>query len=265
MSAAVVVKLGGAPLGESAGLLAELAELHHRLPLVVVHGGGNRVTSWLERLGVPTRFEEGRRVTDEAALEVATAVLRGAVNVELVAALRRSGADAVGICGVDGGLLAGRRLAGLGRVVEIAGIQRELLDTLLEAGRLPVVAPLALDEQGTVCNVNADDVAVAIARELGAAHLVLLTDTDGVRDAGGRRVVILEPSAVAVLVESGVIDGGMIPKVRAALDAVADGGAAAAVIADGSIPGAIGRSLADPGFGSRAQAATGAATRAEAR
>ncbi|MFI5254047.1 MAG: acetylglutamate kinase [Candidatus Limnocylindrales bacterium] len=261
MSAVVVVKLGGAPLGESTGLLGELAELHHRLSLVVVHGGGNRVTSWLERLGVPTRFEEGRRVTDEATLEVATAVLRGAVNVELVAALRLAGADAVGISGVDGGLLAGRRLAGLGRVAAIAAVHRELLDTLLDAGRLPVVAPLALDEGGAICNVNADDVAVAIARGLGAAQLILLTDTDGVRDAAGRRLATLEPHAVAALVASGVIDGGMIPKVRAALDAVADGGAGAAVIADGSVSGAIGRALGDQGFGSRALAAT----RAEAR
>jgi acetylglutamate kinase len=261
MSAAIVVKLGGTTLMEGAGVLAELADLCHRAPLVVIHGGGARVTAWLERLGIATRFEAGRRVTDEAALEVAAAVLRGTVNLELVAALRRLGADAVGISGVDGGLLAGRRLPGLGLVAEVTAMRRGLLDGLLADDRLPVVAPLALDEGGAVCNVNADDVAVAIARGIGAAHLVLLTDSDGVRDAQGRRIATLDPAAVATLIDAGVIAGGMIPKVRAALGAVADGGAGEAVIADGSAPGAIERALRDPGFGSRAVAAA----RSEAR
>jgi acetylglutamate kinase len=261
VSAIVVVKLGGTTLAEQEGVLAELAALSGRVPLVVVHGGGVRVTDWLARLGIPTRFEAGRRFTDEAALEVAAAVLRGAVNVELVAALRRLGADAVGVSGVDGGLLSGTRVPGLGLVAEVTAVRRGLLDVLLAGGRLPVVAPLALDADGAVCNVNADDAAVALARGLDAAKLVLLTDTDGVHDAAGRRIGRLAPSAVTGLIDAGVISGGMIPKVRAALDAVADGGAGEAVIADGSAPGALGRALADPDFGSRAAAAPRAGAR----
>jgi acetylglutamate kinase len=256
VSGAIVVKLGGTTLAEQAGVLEELAALSARKPVVVVHGGGARVTALLERLGIATHFEAGRRFTDAAILEVAVAVLRGAVNTELVAALRGLGANAVGLSGVDGGLLEGRLLPGLGLVAEITSVRGQLLDDLLAAGRLPVVAPLALDESGAVCNVNADDVAVAIGRGIGAAQVVLLTDTDGVRDAQDERIATLEARAVGALIDAGVIGAGMIPKVQAALGAVADGGAGEAVIADGSQPRAIERALGDPTFGSRAMAAS---------
>jgi acetylglutamate kinase len=258
VSAAIVVKLGGSTLADQAFVLSELAELSQGTPVVVVHGGGHRVTQWLERMGIATRFEAGRRVTDAAALEVAVAVLRGAVNVELVAALRQLGADAVGISGVDGGMLVGQRQPGLGLVVAVTHADRGLLDALLADGRLPVVAPLALDETGAVCNVNADEAAVAVARGIGAARLVLLTDTDGVNGTDGERIARLDPAAVEGLIAAGVISSGMIPKVRAALLAVADGGAGEAVIADGTAPRALARALGDPGFGSRAIAVTGA-------
>jgi acetylglutamate kinase len=261
VNAAVVVKLGGSTLAEQAGVLAELADLSHGTPVVVVHGGGGRVTDWLARMGIDTRFEAGRRVTDAATLEVAAAVLRGAVNVELVAALRQLGADAVGVSGVDGGMLVGQRQPGLGLVVGVTRADRGLLDALLADGRLPVIAPLALDESGAVCNFNADEAAVAVARGIGAAKLVLLTDTDGVSGADGARLPTLDPATVAGLIEAGVISAGMIPKARAALLAVADGGAGEAVIADGSAPGALARALDDPGFGSRVVAVIGSGAR----
>jgi acetylglutamate kinase len=261
VNAAVVVKLGGSTLVEQAGVLAELSDLSHGTPVVVVHGGGGRVTDWLARVGIDTRFEAGRRVTDAATLEVAAAVLRGAVNVELVAALRQLGADAVGVSGVDGGMLVGQRQPGLGLVVGATRADRGLLDALLADGRLPVIAPLALDESGAVCNVNADEAAVAVARGIGAAKLVLLTDTDGVSGADGARLPTLDPATVAGLIEAGVISAGMIPKARAALLAVADGGAGEAVIADGSAPGALARALDDPGFGSRVAAVIGSGAR----
>ena len=110
MSEIVVVKLGGTTLADQRQVLAEVAAVARKRPVVLVHGGGKRMTEWLERLGVPTRFENGLRVTDPAALEVAAAVLRGVVNSELVAALRDVGCDAVGLSGVDGGLLIGQRL-----------------------------------------------------------------------------------------------------------------------------------------------------------
>jgi len=210
MSSIVVVKLGGTTVAGQEGVLAELAALARHTPLVVVHGGGLRVTDWLARLGVPTRFEDGLRVTDEAALEVAAAVLRGAVNVELVAALRRLGADAVGLSGVDGGLLVAERLPDKGLVATVVDVRRALLDALIVDGRVPVVAPLALDETGVVCNVNADDVAAGIAAGIGARQLVLMTDVDGVRDASGAKLDSLTAQEAEALIDGGVIVGGMV-------------------------------------------------------
>ncbi|HEX4812052.1 MAG TPA: hypothetical protein VFV66_04810, partial [Nonomuraea sp.] len=149
----VVVKLGGTTVAEQDQLLDEIAALARERPVVVVHGGGNRVTEWLGRLGIASRFEHGLRVTDAPALEAAAAVLRGVINVELVAALRGRGVDAVGLSGVDGGIFGGERVPGLGYVARVTGIRRPLLDQLLASGRVPVVAPLALDERGALCTV----------------------------------------------------------------------------------------------------------------
>ena len=174
-----------------------------RRPVVLVHGGGKRITEWLERLGVPSRFEGGLRVTDAASLEVAAAVLRGVVNSELVAGLRDLGVDAVGLSGVDGGLLVAERIPELGLVASVVGLRRDLLDAILVGGQVPVVAPLARDADGIVCNVNADDVAAGIAAGLGARQLVLLTDVDGVRDADGRRLDTLTVAEAEHLIELG--------------------------------------------------------------
>lgn len=251
MNGIVVVKLGGTTLAEQRGLLAQVAALARTRPIVLVHGGGKRVTDWLERLGVPTRFEEGLRVTDEAALEVTAAVLRGSVNVELVAALRELGCDAVGLSGVDGGTLEGDRVPGKGLVVNPTDVRPALLRELLAAGRVPVVAPLALDREGTICNANADDAAAALARELPAERLLLLTDVDGIRDASGARIDRIDGDEAERLIESGVIHGGMIPKVRAALRALADGRGATSVIVDGSHADALRRALEGAGSGTR--------------
>lgn len=247
----IVVKLGGTTVAGQEHILDRVAELARRRPTVVVHGGGKRVTSWLERLDVPTRFEDGLRVTDAAALEVTAAVLRGAVNTELVAALRARGCDAVGLSGVDGGIAVAARVPGKGLVATVTGARGDLLEVLVRAGRVPVVAPLALDEHGAVCNVNADDLAAGLARGLGARHLVLLTDVDGIRGADGRRLPRLTVDEAERLIASGVISGGMIPKVRTALRAVGDDPAAEAIVADSSDPDALGRALSDPGFGTR--------------
>lgn len=250
MSEIAVVKLGGTTLAEQRQVLAEVAQIARQRPVVLVHGGGRRMTEWLDRLGVETRFEGGLRVTDPAALEVAAAVLRGVVNSELVAALRDAGCDAVGLSGVDGGLLIGQRLPGVGLVATVTGVRRDLIDSLLVAGQVPVVAPLARDEGGVVCNVNADDAAAGLAAGLGARQLVLLTDVDGIRGADGRRLDAITPAEAEALIADGTIAGGMIPKVRAALAALAWEGAEA-IIADGSAERALARALGDPSFGTR--------------
>jgi len=250
MSEIVVVKLGGTTLADQKQVLAEVALVARRRPVVLVHGGGKRMTEWLERLGVPTRFEGGLRVTDPAALEVAAAVLRGVVNSELVAALRDVGCDAVGLSGVDGGLLIGERLPHVGLVATVTGIRRDLLDSLLVAGQVPVVAPLARDQEGVVCNVNADDAAAGIAAGLGARQLVLMTDVDGVRGADGHKLDSITVAEAEALIADGTIRGGMVPKVKAALAALAWDDAEA-IIADSSADNALVRALEDPTFGTR--------------
>ncbi len=256
----IVVKLGGTTVAAQEHVLDQVTELAGTRPVIVVHGGGARVTEWLDRLGVPTRFEDGLRVTDEAGLEVAAAVLRGAANVELVAALRARGCDAVGLSGVDGGLLSGRRVPGKGLVATIVEVRPEFVEMLLAAGHVPVVAPLALDEHGSVCNVNADDVAAGLARGLGASRLVLLTDVDGIRGSDGGRIPRIAADEAERLISSGVIGGGMIPKVRAALRGLAVPGASA-VIADGSDPDVLRLALSDGDLGTRITGAGDAAAR----
>jgi len=256
----VVVKLGGTTLADQRQVLAEVAKVARQRPIILVHGGGKRMTEWLERLGVQTRFEGGLRVTDPAALEVAAAVLRGVVNSELVAALRDEGCDAVGLSGVDGGLLIGERVPDLGLVATVVGVRRDLLDSLLVGGQVPVVAPLARDEEGIVCNVNADDAAAGIATGVGATQLVLMTDVDGIRRKDGSKVDSVSADEAQALIDDGTIAGGMVPKVRAALSALA-WDEAEAIIADGSAEHALQRALSDQGFGTRvsARARAGAA------
>jgi len=250
VSEILVVKLGGTTITDQQQVLEEVAAIARQRPVVLVHGGGRRITEWLERLGVPSRFEGGLRVTDPAALEVAAAVLRGVVNSELVAGLRSLGVDAVGLSGVDGGLLVAERIPHLGLVARVVGLRRDLLDAILVGGQVPVVAPLARDEEGIVCNVNADDAAAGIAAGLGARQLVLMTDVDGVRDAEGRRLDSLTVGEAEALIDSGVINGGMVPKIRAALAAVTWEGSEA-IIADSAADRALQRSLSEPTFGTR--------------
>jgi acetylglutamate kinase len=249
-----VVKLGGTTLAEQRTVLDEVARRSRTDRIVLVHGGGKRLTEWLARMGVPSRFEGGLRVTDDAALEVALAVLGGVINGELVAVLRAAGADAVGLRGIDGGLLVAERIPALGRVATVTGAHAGLLAAILAAGGLPVIAPLALDADGVICNVNADDAAAGLAGALGA-RLILLTDTDGVRGADGRRIPLLTDRDTEALIADGVISGGMVPKVRCSLRALA-WGAPETVIADGAAAEALRRALDDPTFGTRSRAAT---------
>jgi len=254
VSEVLVLKLGGTTLVDQAHVLAEVAAVARTRPVVLVHGGGKRITEWLERLGVPSRFEGGLRVTDAASLEVVAAVLRGVINSELVSDLRDRGVDAVGLSGVDGGFMIAERIPNLGLIAHVVGVRRDFIDGLLVAGQIAVVAPLARDEQGIVCNVNADDAAAGIAAGLGARQLVLMTDVDGIRGADGAKIETMTAAEAEALIAAGVIKGGMVPKIRAALQAVGWPGAEA-VIADSSDPHALTRALGDPTFGTRITAA----------
>ena len=184
MSDVVVLKIGGAVLGEEAGALDVVGALHDSgHSLVVVHGGGPLATEWSGRLGLETRFVRGLRVTDAPTRDVALATLTGLTNTRLVAALVARGVPAVGLSGVDGGMLrAEREDAELGLVGRVTLVDSGLLEELLDAGRVPVVAPAALDKKdGEILNVNGDGAAGALAASLGARLLVFVTDVPGVR------------------------------------------------------------------------------------
>lgn len=231
----VVVKVGGSVAGQTNSDADVVAALHDSgTPLVVVHGGGPLVGEWSARLGLETRFEGGLRVTDEPTRDVALAVLTGLANSRLVAALVQRGVPAVGLSGIDGGLLrAERERADLGLVGRVTLVDSSLLEELLEGGRVSVIAPAALEAgTGEILNVNADSVAGAVAAAIGARLLAFITDVPGVRGRDGRLISTLDRDAARSLVEDGTIEGGMLPKVEACLLA-ASAGCRAAIVASG--------------------------------
>jgi len=224
----IVIKLGGSTLGSHDTTVADLVTLQERgvLP-VVVHGGANVVTDWLGRLGISTSFVQGLRVTDAETLKVVIAILAGLVNKELVAAIEALGGKAIGLSGIDGGLLEAKvKDDKMGYVGEIIKVNSALLTTVIEAGFIPVIAPLSLQsppesgENGFVLNVNGDAVAGEIATALGAEKLIFLTDTAGICNSSGEMILRLSLQEATTLITSGVASGGMIPKIEACLRAL---------------------------------------------
>ena len=226
---ALVVKLGGRAL-EAPGALAECAAALQESTAsgratLVVHGGGAQVTAWCERAGLVPRFADGLRVTDAATLEIAAAVLSGLTNKRLVAALRAHGIDAVGLSALDGGTVQAKRhthSATLGEVGEVAAVDPALMLALLASGRMPVLASLGDDGAGALLNLNADDVAAAIAAALPAGDLLLLSDTPGLV-LDGEVVRSLDGDTLAHVLARPDVTGGMRPKLRSAQRAVAEG------------------------------------------
>ena len=231
--ATVVLKIGGSVADEAEASVAQIAALHDAgHAVVVVHGGGPLIGEWSARAGLETRFVRGLRVTDEPTRDVAIAVLGGLANKTLVAALIARGVPAVGLSGIDGGMLrAGREDAELGLVGTVTTVDSSLLEDLLESGRVPVVAPAAIGPAGEILNVNGDSAAGAIAASLGARLLAFVTDVPGVRGRDGRLLPRLDRERSLALVADGTIEGGMIPKVEACLLAVAAGSDAAILAA----------------------------------
>jgi acetylglutamate kinase len=245
MKNTTVIKIGGSTFGSSDTTIEDIVALQKQgESLVVVHGGGSAVTDWLKRQGVATKFVRGERVTDKSTLEVATAVLAGLVNKEITAAINVNGGKACGISGVDGALIESRlKDPDMGYVGTAVAVNPAVLETLLGAGFIPVVAPVSLyavDRPGdapAIINVNGDPVAGDIAAALKAARLVFLTDVAGITDASGKVLSRLSAGEAEALIASGVISGGMIPKVNACLKAL-DTGAIARVI-NGRTPHAL--------------------------
>jgi acetylglutamate kinase len=246
MLSARVVKLGGNEL-DRPGWLATCARALVRFdPVVVVHGGGRAISALCRRLGLPVEQRDGLRVTTREVAEVVELVLGGPVNRQVVAELRAAGLDAVGLSGVDGGLLVARPAeGGLGMVGEIVAVRAGLLESFLLAGLTPVIAPMAPAPGvagGPPLNVNADAAAAAIAGALHAAELLLVSDVAGVEVDGVLRPA-LDAEDVEALIAAGVATDGMAAKLRAATAALRAGARAVRI---GDL-----RLLEDPGAGTR--------------
>jgi len=225
---ALAIKIGGSTLGKTDTTVEDLVTLQKRgIPLVVIHGGASTVSDWLGRLGIHTSFVNGLRVTDLENLLVVTAVLAGLVNKELVSAIWNSGGKAVGLSGVDGGLIQARnKTPELGYTGEELDVDIELVETLLKSGYIPVIAPVSLGlseelrQNTNLLNVNGDTVAGEIAAALNAEKLIFLTDVLGLYDDSNSLIHKLSPHEAEALVASGVASGGMVAKIDACLRAL---------------------------------------------
>lgn len=210
--------------------------------IVLVHGGGPSINKSLAALGIESKFVRGLRVTDEETMRVVQRVLAGETNKDLVKLLCAEGSKAVGLCGLDAGLITARPEAeDLGLVGHITGVDVSIVETLLEKGCIPVIASVAGDGEGRSYNVNADTAAAAIAGALGARRLVLMTDIDGlmrdVKDPDSL-ISVLTTEDIGPLKEQGVISGSMIPKIDCALHAIESGVERVAMI-NGTLPHSI--------------------------
>jgi acetylglutamate kinase len=216
---------------------------------VVVHGGGPQIGAMLKKLDIQSRFIDGLRVTDQAAVEVVEMVLTGSINKQIVTSINAAGGRAVGLSGKDGNLVIARKLdlkktdpitgetivQDLGFVGEPQSVNPEVLHTMLKSEIIPVIAPIGVGPKGETYNINADTVAGAIAGALQATRLLMLTDVAGVLDADKKLIPEMTVAQVEAGITSGVISGGMIPKVETCIHAVRNG-ARGAVILDGRVP-----------------------------
>jgi len=262
----LVIKYGGAAMQEpdlKAAFAQDITLLQYLgIHPVVVHGGGPQVSQMLAKLGVPTRFVEGMRVTDETTMDVVEMVLAGKINKEIVNLINAAGGAAVGLSGKDGLLLKAQKLEfyrpredeppeiiDIGMVGEVTEVNTELIRTLQAQHFIPVIAPVGVGEAGETYNINADLVAGALAAALGAAKLILLTDVPGVLDRAGNLVSSLTRRQAVTLIEEGAVAGGMLPKVKCCLEAL-DGGVAKAHILDGrTLHAVLLEIFTDPGVG----------------
>ncbi len=216
-----VIKIGGAALADSEWLdrfAAAAAMAPSGQARVLAHGGGPEITALASRLGLPTQWSNGRRVTSPEALDVTSMVLNGRINKRVVRALRAHGVDAFGLSGEDGAVIVGRlaERGALGRVGEVIEVRTELLQQLITAGLLPVLSPVSLGEDSQALNINADEVATALATALPADELLFLTDVEGVR-VEGVRAEQLSADEAQQLIANEVATGGMAVKLRAAV------------------------------------------------
>jgi len=218
----LVIKLGGSTLTHQKYVLQDIVLLRTLgANAVLVHGGGPYINEWLQKLNVPSRFEQGLRVTDAETLDIVRMVLLGQVNQGLVAALAEMGGKAIGVSGTDGNLIQARIAdERLGFVGEIETVDPGLLQVLIEQGYIPVVAPLGQGPDLPCLNINADLVAAHIARAMHAEKLIFLSNVAGIQRVDGSLISELKQTEAQQLIADGTINGGMLPKVAACLNAL---------------------------------------------
>ena len=256
----VVVKYGGAAMRDGSLKETVIRDIVFLSCVgvrpVVVHGGGPEINIWLEKLGIEPQFKNGLRVTDAPTMDVVEMVLVGRVNKELVSLVNQSGGKAVGLCGKDADLIKARPegAEGIGFVGEVQNTDTSILEALVDRGYIPIVSSVAADEHGQAYNINADTVAGELAAALNAEKLILMTDTAGIlRDYKDASTLLpeLDIQEARQLIESGVVGGGMIPKVTCCVRSLAQGVKAAHII-DGRQPHALLLEIfTDMGIGSK--------------
>ncbi|MEW6508448.1 MAG: acetylglutamate kinase [Bacteroidota bacterium] len=238
-----VVKYGGAVMEDDKlkTIIAKDVTLLKKIGIniVVIHGGGKEITSLSNRLNLQTKFVNGQRYTDGETLNVVQMVLAGSINKEIVRRINMYGGRAVGISGIDGEMIKVKKYQkeDIGLVGEVIGVNETLINNLLKDGYLPVIAPLGVDANGTVYNVNADIAAGSIAGAIDAAKLVYMSDTEGVK-INNELVPHLTEKQIVDFINNGIINGGMIPKVESALNAL-NSGVSKVHIIDGRIEHAL--------------------------
>lgn len=235
----VVIKVGGSLIDQEQSrhsIACQLAQVARSHELLVVHGGGKQVTRFLVERGIPTHFIDGLRVSGPAVIDAVMKVIAGSVNKRLVSAILAAGQPAVGLSGVDGMLTVAEPLdPALGFVGKPVHTDPSLLQLVVGAGFLPVIACVAGDRGGNIYNVNADEMAVSCALGWNADRLIFLTDVAGVKDAAGRILPHLSPDEIRALIDSGAAHGGMRAKLTAAACALA-GGIGEVIVAPGDHP-----------------------------
>ena len=250
-----VIKYGGSAMADEelkASFAQDMVLLKYvGINPVVVHGGGPQINEVLQKMGTPTQFVRGMRVTDQETMDIVEMVLAGKINKEIVSLINRHGGMAVGLSGKDGGLIQARKMSvtvasngeppeiiDIGLVGEIVGINPMVINTLDENKFIPVIAPVGAGEQGETYNINADLVAGQLAEALGAEKLILLTDVDGVKDKKGGLLSTLKINQARKLIQEGVVAEGMIPKVECCIEAL-KGGVGKTHIIDGRMKHAV--------------------------
>ncbi|OGQ54778.1 MAG: acetylglutamate kinase [Deltaproteobacteria bacterium RIFCSPLOWO2_02_56_12] len=250
-----VIKYGGSAMADEelkASFAQDMVLLKYvGINPVVVHGGGPQINEVLQKMGTPTQFVRGMRVTDQETMDIVEMVLAGKINKEIVSLINRHGGMAVGLSGKDGGLIQARKMSvtvaangeppeiiDIGLVGEIVGINPMVINTLDENKFIPVIAPVGAGEQGETYNINADLVAGQLAEALGAEKLILLTDVDGVKDKKGGLLSTLKINQARKLIQEGVVAEGMIPKVECCIEAL-KGGVGKTHIIDGRVKHAV--------------------------